>query len=55
MSKYHNCLIGPKDYIFNFDGYEKWKSENKFDINMDDLYYVIVNSKKLIDLSKEEN
>ncbi|CDN76171.1 hypothetical protein [Elizabethkingia anophelis] len=55
MSKYHNCLIGPKDYIFNFDGYEKWKSDNKFDINMDDLYYVIVNSKKLIDLSKEEN
>lgn len=45
MSKYHNCLIRPKDYIFNFDGYEKWKSENKFDINMDDLYYVIVNSK----------
>ena len=22
MSKYNNCLIGPKDYIFNFDGYK---------------------------------
>ncbi|MCQ9638190.1 hypothetical protein MP478_02225 [Chryseobacterium sp. WG14] len=54
MESYYYLLIPPKDHKFDFEGYQKWKSENPIEYDVNQKYYVLVNTQKKADLSKEE-
>lgn len=54
MESYLYLLIVPVDKKFDYVGYENWKTYNSIDFDMNKKYYLIVNSRKKTDLSKDE-
>lgn len=54
MESYYYLLIPPKGHKFDFEDYEKWKSENPIEYDVNQKYYVLVNTREKADLSKEE-
>ncbi|WP_123984878.1 hypothetical protein [Chryseobacterium sp. G0201] len=54
MEQYYYLLTPPEDHQFDYKGYQKWKLDNSIDYNVNKKYYIIVNSRKKADLSKEK-
>ena len=54
MESYEYLLIVPANTKFNYVGYENWKTSHSMDFDMNKKYYLIVNSRKKTDLSKDE-
>jgi len=54
MEQYYYLLTPPENHQFDYQGYQKWKLENTIDYNVYHKYYIIVNSRKKTDLSKDE-
>jgi len=54
MESYEYLLIAPADTKFDYVGYQNWKTYNSMDFDMNKKYYLIVNSRKKTDLSKDE-
>ena len=54
MESYDYLLIAPENKKFDFVGYQNWKTSNSIDFDMNGKYYLIVNSRKKTDLSKDE-
>lgn len=54
MEQYYYLLTPPENHQFNYEGYQKWKLENSIDYDTSKKLYVIVNSRKKTDLSKDE-
>lgn len=54
MESYYYLLTPPENHQFDYKGYQKWKMENSMDYNVSQKYYIIVNSRKKTDLSKDE-
>lgn len=54
MESYYHLLIPPENHQFDFEGYQKWKSDNPIEYDTSGKYYVIANLRKKTDLSKDE-
>lgn len=54
MESYYYLLIPPENHQFDFEGYQKWKSENPIEYDTSGKYYVIANVRRKTDLSKDE-
>ncbi|WP_034670632.1 hypothetical protein [Chryseobacterium populi] len=54
MESYYYLLTPAENHSFNYTDYQKWKQENSIDYNVNQKYYIIVNSRKKTDLSKDE-
>lgn len=54
MEQYDYLLSPPENHQFDYEGYKKWKLSNSIDYNVAKKYYIIVNSRKKTDLSKDE-
>jgi len=54
MEQYYYLLTPPENHQFDYEGYQKWKLENSIDYDTSKRLYIIVNSRKKTDLSKEE-
>lgn len=54
MENYYYLLTPPENHQFDYRGYQKWKMENSMDYNVSQKYYIIVNSRKKTNLSKDE-
>lgn len=54
MESYYYLLIPPENHQFDYKGYQKWKQENSIEYNTSQKYYLIVNSRKITDLNKDE-
>lgn len=55
MEQYHYILISKdENHKFDFKGYENWKKENFVDYDINKKFFVIINTKRRTDLSKDE-
>lgn len=54
MEQYYYLLSPPENHQFDYKGYEKWKLDNSIDYNFAHRFYIIVNSRKKTDLSKND-
>ncbi|REC80007.1 hypothetical protein DRF60_03215 [Chryseobacterium elymi] len=54
MEQYYYLLSPPENHQFDYEGYQKWKLNNSIDYNVAEKYYIIVNSRKKTDFSKDE-
>lgn len=54
MESYYYLLTPSENHQFDYKGYQNWKTENSIEYNIFHKYYLIVNSRKKVDLSKEE-
>lgn len=46
MKEFSMVMIVPENHKFDFDGFEKWKANNKIEINLNELFYVIAFGQK---------
>ncbi len=54
MEQYNYLLTPPENHQFDYAGYQKWKLENPIAYDTSNKLYIIVNSRKKTDLSKDE-
>ena len=54
MEQYYYLLTPPENHQFDYVGYQKWKLENSIAYDTSKKLYIIVNSRKKTDLSKNE-
>ncbi|TQM22257.1 hypothetical protein FB551_1966 [Chryseobacterium aquifrigidense] len=54
MEQYNYLLSPPENHQFDYEGYQKWKLNNSVDYDVANKYYIIVNSRKKTDLTKDE-
>lgn len=54
MEQYYYLLTPPENHQFDYAGYQKWKLENSSVYDTSKKLYIIVNSRKKTDLSKDE-
>jgi hypothetical protein len=54
MEQYYYLLTPPENHQFDYSGYQKWKLENSIDYDTSKKLYIIVNSRKKTNLSKDE-
>ena len=54
MESYYYLLVPPEKHQFDFEGYQKWKSDNTIEYDTSSKYYVIANVRRKTDLSKDE-
>lgn len=54
MEQYYYLLTPPENHKFDYEGYQKWKVENSIDYDTYKKLYIIVNSRKKSDLSRDE-
>ncbi|MGG7437481.1 hypothetical protein ACQ7CU_05305 [Chryseobacterium arthrosphaerae] len=54
MEQYNYLLTPPENHQFDYAGYQKWKLENPIAYDTSHKLYLIVNSRRKTDLSKDE-
>jgi len=54
MEQYNYLLRPSENHQFNYEGYKKWKLNNSIDYDVANKYYIIVNSRKKTDLTKDD-